>query len=193
MDALPITGYSLINALGGTRKEVLHALAEGHTGLGPPPMDLPFATQVGAIKTELPELEGELSSWNTRLARFAAYLIQDLGPALHRVRSRWPKDRIGILLGTSTAGAEQTEHAYRHYIEAGQLPDSYNFWHQHTYGALLHVVRTLTGLSGPAWMTSTACSSSAKPIASARRLINWHRFPPSSLALILHWIDRGQT
>src|SRR5690606_24985353 len=47
----------------------------------------------------------------------------------------------------------------------------YDFRHQHAYGAVLRVVRELSGVSGPSWMISTTCTSSAKPLASAQRLI----------------------
>src|SRR5690606_17624668 len=77
----------------------------------------------------------------------------------------------GVLLGTSTAGAEATEAAYRAFVENGSLPSGYDFRRQHTYGAILDVVKRLAGVSGPSWMISTTCTSSAKPLASAMRLI----------------------
>jgi 3-oxoacyl-[acyl-carrier-protein] synthase-1 len=76
-----------------------------------------------------------------------------------------------IELGTSTAGAEATEAAYRSFVEHGALPSGYDFRRQHTYGAVLDVVKRLAGVSGPSWMISTTCTSSAKPLASAMRLI----------------------
>ncbi len=168
---LPITGYSNLNALGSTRAEILDALATGRTGLGPPAIDLPFETAAGSVTARLPELEGDLARWSTRIARMAAHLVRDLDEPLRETRARWRPERIAVLLGTSTAGAETTEHAYREYVERGALPDEYDFRRQHTYGAVLHVVAELAGARGPAWMVSTACTSSAKPFATAQRLI----------------------
>ncbi|HEX5052946.1 MAG TPA: beta-ketoacyl-ACP synthase [Planctomycetota bacterium] len=170
-DPLRVTGYAMLSALGGSRREHLEALAAGRTRLAAPPFPLPFETAVGAVTTALPELPGPLAAWSTRLARMAAQLVEQLDEPLRRARERWRPERIAVLLGTSTAGAESTERAYRTFIAEGAFPDRYDFLRQHTFGAVLHVVSALTGANGPAWMASTACTSSAKPLASAKRLI----------------------
>ena len=169
---LPITGYSLLSALGGDRREHLEMLAAGRTGLGPCPLPLSFPTAVGAVKTLLPELTGALQPWSTRLTRMIAHLVQGLDEPLRRAHQRWRPERIGVLMGTSTAGAESTEHAYKAFVATGSFPDRYDFLKQHTFGAPLHVVAELANARGPAWMVSTACTSGAKPLASAWRLIN---------------------
>lgn len=170
-DPLRVTGYSMLSALGGSRQEHLTALRAGRTGLGPSPLPLPFQTAVGAVPTALPELPGDLAPWSTRLARMTAHLVAGLDEPLRRARERWRPERIAVLLGTSTAGAESTERAYRVFIAEGVFPDRYDFLRQHTFGAVLHVVAELTGAKGPAWMVSTACTSGAKPFASAQRLM----------------------
>ncbi len=168
---LPITGYVALHALGATRAEILAALASGRSGLARPDRPLAFETVTGAVTCDLPELDRALKPWSTRIARMAAHLVAQLDEPLRRARSRWRPERIGVILGTSTAGAETTERAYREYIESGVLPADYDFRRQHTFGAVLHVVATLAGARGPRWMVSTACTSSAKPLASAQRLI----------------------
>jgi 3-oxoacyl-[acyl-carrier-protein] synthase-1 len=168
---IAITGYSVCNALGSSREAVLAALGAGRTGLAPARIPLPFDTAVGAVNDPLPDLPQPLSPWSTRVARMAAHLVAGLEPALRRARARWRPERIAVIMGTSTGGAEATEQAYRVYVERGALPADYDFRRQHTYGAVLHVVGTLAGARGPAWMISTACTSSAKPLASAQRLI----------------------
>jgi 3-oxoacyl-[acyl-carrier-protein] synthase-1 len=171
MRPLCVTGYALLSAHGGNRSEHLAALAAGRTGLGPSPLPLPFETAVGAVYSPLPELPSELRPWSTRLACMCAQLVAQLDEPLRRARARWRPERIGVLLGTSTGGAQSTERAYRQFVAEGSFPDGYDFLRQHTFGAALHVVATLTGAKGPAWMVSTACTSSAKPLASAARLI----------------------
>lgn len=174
---LPVTGYANLNALGATRASILEALQAGRTGLVPlaSTPELPqapdFETAIGAVRTELPQLQGDLAPWTTRIARMAKHLIDELEEPLRRARERWRPERIAVLLGTSTAGAETTESAYRVFIETGELPGHYDFRRQHTFGAVQHAVARMTGARGPAWMTSTACTSSAKPLATARRLI----------------------
>ncbi|TPV96839.1 MAG: beta-ketoacyl-ACP synthase [Myxococcales bacterium FL481] len=169
---LAISAYGCCCALGSSRDEIVNGLARGTTRLAPPDtVTVPFPTHVGTVRAELPELPSELSPWSTRLARMAARLVADIEPQLRRARSRWPADRIAVILGTSTAGAATTEAAFAAFVRTGVLPDVYDFRRQHTFGAPLHVVATLAGAAGPRMMMSTACTSSAKPFASAMRLI----------------------
>lgn len=166
-----ITGMTLSNALGSTCDEVRKALAAGESKLGPSPVQVPFKTAVGAIREDLPSLDGELGPWSTRLTRIASQLVTNLERELSALRERWRPDRIAVILGTSTAGAETTEAAFQHFLSTDKLPEDYDLWRQHTYGAVLHVMRRLTGAQGPGWVVSTACTSSAKPLATAQRLI----------------------
>jgi 3-oxoacyl-[acyl-carrier-protein] synthase-1 len=168
---LLVTGYGLLSALGGSRAEHLGMLIEGRSGLGPSPLPVPFETAVGAVTAELPELPREFARRSTRIARMAAQLVGQIEEPLRRARARWRPERIAVLLGTSTAGAETTELAYQRFVAAGEFPGAYDFRLQHTFGAVLHVVQALSGAKGPAWMASTACTSSGKPFASAARLI----------------------
>jgi 3-oxoacyl-[acyl-carrier-protein] synthase-1 len=167
----PITGFAVCNAIGKNRDEVRAALRAGRAGLGPSPIELPFETVVGAVRGELPVLPPGLEDWSTRTSQIAKQLTDDLGPEIDRLRSRYAPDRIAVLLGTSTAGADVTEIAYKQYLSTGSLPSEYNLFKQHTYGAILHVTRELVGATGPSWVISTACTSSAKPLATARRLL----------------------
>jgi 3-oxoacyl-[acyl-carrier-protein] synthase I len=168
---LPVTGYANLNALGGTRAEILAALSAGRSGLAPPAEPLGFPTAVGAVTAPLPDLTGALAPWSTRVARMAAQLVEQLEEPLRRARARWRPARIGIVLGTSTAGIDTTERAYRSRREGGSLPCGYDLRRQHSPGATLRVIAALTGARGPAWVVSTACTSSAKPLATARRLL----------------------
>lgn len=168
---LLVTGYGMLSALGSGRAAHLERLASGTTGLGPSPIPLDFQTAVGAVADELAELPREMLPWSTRLARMSAALLAQIEEPLRRARERWRPERIAVLLGTSTAGAETTERAYRELVRSGDFPGDYDFHRQHTFGAVLHVVRELAGARGPSWMASTACTSSGKTFASARRLL----------------------
>lgn len=169
---LALTGISALNALGSGRSEIVAALREGRSGLAPASAPLPFETAVGAVRTPLGELTGPLGPWDTRLARMLLHLVEQLEDPLRRARERWRPERIGVFLGTSTAGAATTESAYAEFIAHGALPAGYDYEKQHTFGATLAVVRSLTGASGPGWVVSTACTSSAKTVGAAARLID---------------------
>lgn len=167
----PITGVSMCNSIGSNRHEVRQSLFEGRSGLVPSPIELPFDAVVGAISAKLPDLPEALGPWTTRTTQIASLLLGEVEEEMDRLRGRWRPERIAVLLGTSTGGADVTELAYRDYLQTGSLPEDYDLFKQHTFGAILHVVRELTGAAGPSWMASTACTSSAKPLATAARLI----------------------
>jgi 3-oxoacyl-[acyl-carrier-protein] synthase-1 len=53
----------------------------------------------------------------------------------------------------------------------GRLPATYDFQSQHALDGILEVIRVRTGTRGPAFVVSTACSSSGKVFGSAQRLL----------------------
>ncbi len=85
---------------------------------------------------------------------------------------RLGKRRIGVILGTSTAGILETELAYRRRDPlTGALPADYRYRTTHNTYSVAGFVRDCFGLEGPAVVVSTACSSSAKVFAAAARMI----------------------
>lgn len=108
---------------------------------------------------------------NNRLAQLG--LRQDhFDDAVQALVSRVGRRRIGVFLGTSTSGILQTELAYRQLDPAtGKLPDSFRYAATHNPFSVTSFVREFFQLEGPAMTVSSACSSSAKVFASARRMM----------------------
>ena len=168
---LAITGYSLCNALGRTTSEVVEALSASRTGLGPPPCPLPFETVCGAVRGKLPALPAAYTAYDCHQARIALQTFEEMRPPLATAIRRWGADRIGIVMGTSTGGIGVSEDAYEVWKATGRLPETYDYLKQHTFHAFTKFIRGVAEVHGPAYVVSTACSSSAKVLASARRLI----------------------
>ena len=167
----PVTAFSAINALGTTTRGVIEALAAGRSGLRPCSLDLPFETFAGELPAPPPPLPATLVAFDSRTARLAVAGLDEMRPALGRAIARHGASRVGLVIGTTTAGLDRTEGAYAILERTGQLPADYDFHRQHSFGGLLEAVRRAAGTSGPALVVSTACSASAKALASARRLI----------------------
>ena len=92
--------------------------------------------------------------------------------AVRATIGRLGKRRLGVVLGTSTAGILQTELAYRRRDPAtGALPDDFIYPTTHNTYSVAGFTREYFGLEGPAVAVSTACSSSAKVFAAAARMI----------------------
>lgn len=166
-----ITAYALCNCLGATTGEVVASLARSQTGLRPPPFSLAFETVCGEVRSHLEAPPAPLSSYDCRQARIALRTLAQIRNPLDRAIRRWGADRIAVVMATSTGGIAGSEDAYDEYKRTARLPVNYDYTRQHTFFAFTQLVRTVTGVTGPAYVISTACSSSGKVLASARRLI----------------------
>ena len=118
----------------------------------------------------------ELKQFDCRNNRLALLGLQQDGfiQAAVEARERYGAHRVAVILGSSTSGILETEHAYcRRDPATGALPSSYLTSHRYTQNMFssAHFVRAYLGLRGPAMVISTACSSSAKAFATAARFI----------------------
>ncbi len=132
---VPITAWSLVNALGRSTAEVLAGLDAGRSGLGPSPLPVTMETVVGAVPGELPPLDAGLASYDTRLARIGMMAFAEVREAVDRAVARWGTSRVAIVLGTSTGGLEQTEQAFFAWLETGSIPASFDYHRQHNFAA----------------------------------------------------------
>ena len=173
---LVLTSFTAVNALGRGTAAVLEALTAARTGLKPCTFEkVSLETWVGEVAglddLRVCERLAEFDCRNNRLAELA--LEQDgFAARIARARAKYGPHRIAVILGTSTSGILETEHAYQQRDpQTGALPASYRFATTHNLYASTDFVRRYLELEGPAAMISTACSSSAKVFASAWRLM----------------------
>jgi 3-oxoacyl-[acyl-carrier-protein] synthase-1 len=172
---LPITHATLTTALGTGCATHTAAVAAGRSGLQPCVFgDVTLPGWIGAVDgLDAVALPARLSAFDCRNHRLAWLGLQQDGfvQAVAAARARWGAHRVAVLLGTSTSGILDTELAYRHRGADGALPADFHYAQTHNTYALADFVRTALGVTGPAWVVSTACSSSAKVFGDAVRLI----------------------
>jgi len=164
---LYLNDLGLLCAVGNSKTEVLTRLLAGdRSGLS---VSDEFGVRcfVGAVSVGLPEIEGIYNCRNNRLLLAALSQIEQ---TVHDMIARFGADRIGIVLGTSTSGVRNTELALAYWAKHGVLPDQFHY-KQQQMGAGADFLADFIGIQGPAYTISTACSSSGKAFASARRLI----------------------
>ena len=106
-------------------------------------------------------------SRNNQLALAA---LSQVRPAVDGAIERFGTDRFGIVIGTSTSGIAEGENALREYAASGKLPGKFHYGQQEM-GSPATVLAATLGTTGPAYVHSSACASSAKALASAARLI----------------------
>lgn len=121
---------------------------------------------VGAVPS-IPELPLDQECRNNRLMQAA---LDQIAPAIEAAADRYGRDRVAVVLGTSTSGIAEGERALAEQRQTGAWPAGFGYTRQET-GSLSDFAARHLRLTGPAMTIATACSSSAKVFASARRLI----------------------
>jgi len=172
MTKIAISHIGLCTPLGQSPEQVLARLVKGDTGAMKLRGDLiPQSNAlVGEVSQPLPELPDSLMQFSTRNNQLLLCAAQQITDSVAQAREQYGPERIGIVLGTSTSGIAQGEEALKHRSEQGLLPPSYQY-SQQELGDGSDFLRHLFKTSGPCYTVSTACSSSAKVFASARRLL----------------------
>lgn len=134
-------------------------------------LDTYIGEVAGVDDVSLPDTLVEYDCRNNRLALLG--LQQDgFMAAVDAAIGRYGRQRVAVLLGTSTSGILESEQAYRRRDPAsGALPAAFNYRATHNTYSVANFVRSVFNLEGPAAVVSTACSSSAKVFASAARMI----------------------
>jgi 3-oxoacyl-[acyl-carrier-protein] synthase-1 len=126
---------------------------------------------VGAVKDDLPMPPAALRDFDCRNNRLMQAVLMEIAPGVEKAVKRYGRDRIAVILGTSTSGTATTEEAMAIRQNTGAWPDDYHYRKQEISG-ISAFAAGFFGLSGPTYTVATACSSSAKVFASARRLIH---------------------
>ena len=178
MTPVALSAYTLVTANGRGMNAVVKALRERRSGLKPCNFeDALLKTYVGQVDgLEDFALENGLERFDCRNNRLAWLALQQDGfiVSVAEAKQRYGADRIAVIMGTSTSGILETEHAYRNRDpQSGALQDSFTARYRYTHNmfSLAHFVRSCLGLHGPALVISTACSSSAKVFATAARYL----------------------
>jgi 3-oxoacyl-[acyl-carrier-protein] synthase I len=176
MKPLLLKTFTAASCIGTGVAAILQSLLEQRSGLACCEFEtVDIDTHVGEVTgvddVRLPQNLHKYECRNNRLAELA--LQQDgFFEAVERAAEHWGRRRVGVFLGTSTAGILQTELAYRERDPAsGALPPSFEYGSTHNSFSVADYVRKRCRLEGPAVAVSCACASSAKAFGSARRMI----------------------
>ncbi len=167
-----LSELGIVNALGAGVDPVWARLLEGE------PVHLArrddLATErelsVGAVRTELPAVPERLAEYDCRNNAMALAALQQIEEGVRRAVRECGAERVGVVMGTSTSGVSDAEEAIRHEVQEGGLAPSFHYA-QLEFGGLASFVADQIGARGPVYALSTACSSGARALASARSLL----------------------
>jgi 3-oxoacyl-[acyl-carrier-protein] synthase-1 len=176
MTPLVLSKFTATSCIGRGTAQTLESLVGERSGLAPCRFEtVRLDTHVGEVADV--DAQGLPQEWrrydcrNNRLAEIG--LQQDGFPeAVEEAARRHGRARVGLFLGTSTAGILQTELAYRARDPAtGALPEAFDYAGTHNTFSVADYVRRRLRLEGPAVVVSCACASSAKVFGAAQRMI----------------------
>ena len=174
LSPVAVTAYQCVSAGGDDVEALYQSLIANRSGLQSLRLfEVPFETVVGEVVSPLPELRAELKAYDCRNARLALKALNQGG---FRADVEWAianhgAGRVGLILGTSTSGIYDTENAYGDLLRDGVMPADFEFLKTHAAQSTGEFLKLELGLQGPCYGISTACSSSAKALSAAQRLI----------------------
>lgn len=137
--------------------------------------DVELETYIAKVEAlDAMRVRADLAAYDCRNNRLAQLCLEQDGfvDAISAAKKKYGAARIGVFLGTSTSGILQAELAYRHLDpQTGALPPDFHYSETQNCYSLAGFVSHYLGLSGPSFVVSSACSSSAKVFANAVRML----------------------
>ena len=167
-----LSAVGITNALGSGAEEVWAGLRSGEPSRIVARRDLVSGVelQVGAVESELPAIPEHLAAFDCRNNAMALAALLQIREAVAASLERFGAQRVGVVVGTSTSGVSDAEAAIRHQLETGGLAPRFDYA-QLEFGGVAAFLAEFAGARGPVYALSTACSSGARALASARSLL----------------------
>jgi 3-oxoacyl-[acyl-carrier-protein] synthase-1 len=125
---------------------------------------------LGVVPSDLPPIPTRNPAYQSRNNRLLLGALQEIQEAVTVIQERVAPHRFGVVVGTSTSGIAEAERALRDLHVCGSMPPGFHSGQQEMGNPAVFLADVL-GTSGPAYVVSTACSSGAKALASAARLL----------------------
>ncbi len=167
-----LSALGIINALGAGQREVLtNFLAGCQDGMETSDAWVPGRNiTVARVRAPLAEIPEEFARYRCRNNQLLLTAYQQIKAEVQQAIECYGKQRVAVLIGSSTSGILEGEQALKHHMIKGGYPEQYDY-KQQEIGAPAEFLAVYLGLSNVAYTISTACSSSAKVFASARNLL----------------------
>lgn len=162
----------VICALGSTTQAVAKALFSGDTsgmrkqagwGTG-------RELTLGSVDSPLPEMPAGMETAQSRNNQLLLAAARQIEPQIRQAIEHFGSHRVAVVIGTSTSGIDEATQSIALHDANGVLPAHYSYAQQEIAAPATFLSDWL-GLSGPAYCISTACTSSARALLSAHRLL----------------------
>ena len=124
----------------------------------------------GLVPGELPPVAVADPEFDFRSCRLLELAVANAEGAFEALVEKYGPSRVAVVLGASNTGIDEAEDNVDRWLDEGAKPASFHF-SQIELGTPADYLARRIGATGPSYVVSTACSSSTKAFASARRLI----------------------
>jgi 3-oxoacyl-[acyl-carrier-protein] synthase I len=167
-----LNDLGMVSPVGDSKAETLkRILSSDRTGLAlTERLVIGNPVYVGEVRAKLPLIDKIHSVYDCRNNRLLLAALDQIKGTVDDAIRRFGADRIGVVIGTSTSGLSSTESAWAAVANTGLKPEQFHYKQQQLGGGADFLAKHL-GIKGPAYAISTACSSSGRAFASARRLL----------------------
>ena len=127
-----INAYSAICALGSDNDKIATALLntqKEYLTKSSSFLKDEKSSYFGVINADLKDL-CEFDDHNSRNNRVLATLADRVKPVIEKLKQSYGSDRIGVVMGTSTSGLEETADALKAYLKDGSKKDDFKYSYQ---------------------------------------------------------------
>jgi 3-oxoacyl-[acyl-carrier-protein] synthase-1 len=164
-----LAALGAVNAAGANADEIWRRVVAGDTSRLTRRAELVAdgSMLVGEVHDELSVTPESLARYDCRNNRLSLAALVQIQTQIYAAIDRYGAARIGVVMGTSTSGTSAAEAAIRHRESHGVLAPAFRY-DQFEFGGASGFVRECLGTDGPAYTLSTACSSGAKALVTAR-------------------------
>ncbi|WP_339515938.1 beta-ketoacyl-[acyl-carrier-protein] synthase family protein [Pseudomonas sp. RL_15y_Pfl2_60] len=167
-----LNNLGVICALGANTQTVAQALFNGDTS-GMRKQDgwgTGRELTLGAVNSPLPPMPTGMETSQSRNNQLLLAAALQIEPQIRQAIEQFGSHRVAVVIGTSTSGIDEATQAIGLHSVQGVLPADYAYAQQEISAPATFLSDWL-GLSGPAYSISTACTSSARALLSAHRLL----------------------
>jgi 3-oxoacyl-[acyl-carrier-protein] synthase-1 len=167
-----LNSLGIVSALGIGKAETVRRLLAGDTSgmIRDSELLIDGSTFVGSVAGKICSVPSSFANQNSRNNQLLLTATEEIRGELYAAINKYGPDRIGVVLGTSTSGISEGEQAIDELDKKGALPDTFDYkmWEM---GSPAIFLSEILGIYGPSYAVSTACSSSAKALISARNML----------------------
>jgi 3-oxoacyl-[acyl-carrier-protein] synthase-1 len=170
--AVWLQAQSCVSALGNSPESLRAALfADRPSGVAPTDRYTPGRVlHLGCVDATLPSIEALPANQRSRANALLLAALDPLMDVAGAAIARFGPTRVAVILGISTAGLDEGLAALKLRIANDAWPPGYDYALQEMGNGAQCVAQRL-GARGPVYTISTACSSSAKALATGARLL----------------------